>query len=105
MYVWFSEDDRMILHINSINSPCWISGTVYFEDGSYSFSYITDVSFFTADLLNGRVLEFRESRLISELSVTSGDTLFKTDLKDIVHIKNVRYKITKRYRYLSYNYR
>ena len=55
VYVWFSEDDRMILHINSINSPCWISGTVYFEDGSCSFSYITDVSFFTADLLNGRM--------------------------------------------------
>ena len=42
VYAEFSEDDKMILHINSINSPCWISGTVYFEDGSSSFSCIID---------------------------------------------------------------
>ena len=35
----------------------------------------------------------------------SGDTLFKTDLKDIVHVKYVTNKVSKRFRYLSYNYR
>lgn len=64
--VAFSDDDQMILHINVVNSPCWIAGTVYFE-------------------LN--------------------DTLLKTDIKDIVHVKYIIEKLTKRYRYLSYNYR
>ncbi|XP_063684741.1 uncharacterized protein LOC134818940 isoform X3 [Bolinopsis microptera] len=64
--VSYSDLDKMILHINSVNSPCWLAGTVYFEEG---------------------------------------DTLFKTDLKDIVHVKYVTNKVSKRFRYLSYNYR
>ena len=64
--VIFSENDKMILHINSVNSPCWIAGTVYFE---------------------------------------MDDTLLKTDIKDIVHVKFITEKVTKRYRTLSFNYR
>ena len=34
--VKFAEDDEMIIHINIINSPCWISGTVYFSLGEFN---------------------------------------------------------------------